>query len=240
MANLNRYEEHQVSIEAGQLYCRDYPGQGRAFVMMHGFPDNLHVYDYLVPFLTGAGRRVVTFDFLGFGQSDKPAEAVCGFAQQLADLEAVVDHFCLDPVIPVSHDAAGPAALNYALAHPDRTAKVVVLNSAYADLPSAEWPELIMGTGRFVGPKKIDVSLNSGGSRMVRGAEGSSTSARMPRCRTSPASRMYARLPISRRSNSTGYRLTLWSLAAAMSGSRSPRRFAALAARSRLSSPARG
>ncbi|MBI4793130.1 MAG: alpha/beta hydrolase, partial [Deltaproteobacteria bacterium] len=39
---------------------------------MHGFPDNLHLYDRLVPHLTPA-RRVVTFDFLGWGGSDKPA-----------------------------------------------------------------------------------------------------------------------------------------------------------------------
>jgi haloalkane dehalogenase len=32
-------------------------------VLLHGFPDNRHLYDRLVPEL--ARRRVVTFDFLG-------------------------------------------------------------------------------------------------------------------------------------------------------------------------------
>ena len=41
--------------------------------MLHGFPDNLHIYDYVVPYLTAVGRRVVVFDFLGFGQSEKTA-----------------------------------------------------------------------------------------------------------------------------------------------------------------------
>ena len=40
---------------------------------MHGFPDNLHIYDYLIPHLVARGRRVVAFDFLGFGEFDKPA-----------------------------------------------------------------------------------------------------------------------------------------------------------------------
>jgi pimeloyl-ACP methyl ester carboxylesterase len=37
-------------------------------VLLHGFPDDLHLYDRLVPEL--AGRRVVSFDFLGWGASE--------------------------------------------------------------------------------------------------------------------------------------------------------------------------
>ncbi|MBV9941386.1 MAG: hypothetical protein JO262_04580 [Solirubrobacterales bacterium] len=54
---------HWVSFERHRLYVRDYPGRGPAFVLMHGFPDNLHLYDRLVPLLRG--RRTITFDFLG-------------------------------------------------------------------------------------------------------------------------------------------------------------------------------
>jgi len=38
---------------------------------MHGFPDNLHLYDRLSPYLSPP-RRVIAFDFLGWGASDKP------------------------------------------------------------------------------------------------------------------------------------------------------------------------
>jgi pimeloyl-ACP methyl ester carboxylesterase len=58
---------------------------------MHGFPDNLRVYDELIPYLIAGGRRVVTFDFLGFGASDKPVGATYTFKLQLGDMEAVVD-----------------------------------------------------------------------------------------------------------------------------------------------------
>jgi pimeloyl-ACP methyl ester carboxylesterase len=39
---------------------------------MHGFPDNTHLYDRLSPYLSPP-RRVVLFDFLGWGSSDKPS-----------------------------------------------------------------------------------------------------------------------------------------------------------------------
>jgi haloalkane dehalogenase len=67
--------EHWVPRGHGRVYVREYAGIGPAFVLMRGFPDNLHIYDELIPHLVAAGRWVVTFDFLGFGASDKPASA---------------------------------------------------------------------------------------------------------------------------------------------------------------------
>src|SRR5262249_1675437 len=45
--------------------------------------------------------------------------------------------------IPVAHDSSGMAALNYALAHPDRVDSVVMLNSAYCEDSTVIWPEMI-------------------------------------------------------------------------------------------------
>jgi pimeloyl-ACP methyl ester carboxylesterase len=137
------FDEHHVSCGQGRIYARDYAGAGPAFVMMHGFPDNSRIYDDLVPHLVAAGRRVVTFDFLGFGQSDKPAGATYSFVQQLGDLEAVVGHLRLGPVVPVTHDSAGITGLNFAIEHPAQTAALVVLNGAFARIPIGSWPELV-------------------------------------------------------------------------------------------------
>ncbi len=35
------FTEHYVPREQGRVYARDYEGAGPAFVLMHGFPDNL-------------------------------------------------------------------------------------------------------------------------------------------------------------------------------------------------------
>jgi pimeloyl-ACP methyl ester carboxylesterase len=45
------------------LYAELTPGSGVPLVLMHGFPDNTHLYDRLVPQLAGR-RPVVRFDFL--------------------------------------------------------------------------------------------------------------------------------------------------------------------------------
>ena len=137
------FAEHRVTGEQGKIYARDYEGAGPAFVLMHGFPDNLHIYDDLIPYLIAGGRRVVTFDFLGFGESDRPAGAAFGFKQQLGDLEAVVEALGLDQVVPVGHDAAGPAALNFAIEQPDRVASLCILNTFYAATPAIRLPEMV-------------------------------------------------------------------------------------------------
>jgi len=137
------FGEQQVPRGQGSIYARDYSGAGPAFVLMHGFPDNLHIYDDLIPYLVAGGRRVVTFDFLGFGASEKPSGATYSFKQQLGDLEAIVERLALDKIVPVSHDSSGPAAVNFAIEHPDRVQSACILNSLYAEAPSVKYPEFI-------------------------------------------------------------------------------------------------
>jgi haloalkane dehalogenase len=136
--------EHRVSRGQGNVYARDYDGTGPAFVLMHGFPDNLRIYDDLIPFLTAAGRRVVAFDFLGFGASDKPAGASYSFEQQRGDLSAVIQALGLGKVILVAHDSSGIAAINFAVEHPYKVASLCILNSAYDNSPLNVWPEMIV------------------------------------------------------------------------------------------------
>ena len=54
-ATLPAFTEHRVPHAGGSLYVRDFPGSGPAFVLLHGFPDNLHIYDDLIPHLAAAG-----------------------------------------------------------------------------------------------------------------------------------------------------------------------------------------
>jgi haloalkane dehalogenase len=136
--------EHHVSRGHGSLYARDYDGTGPAFVLMHGFPDNLRIYDDLIPYLTAAGRRVVAFDFLGFGASDKPVGASYSFEQQLGDLSAVIQALGLGKCVLVAHDSSGIAAINFAVEHPYKVASLCILNSAYDNSPLNVWPEMIV------------------------------------------------------------------------------------------------
>ncbi len=136
------HREHWIRRGPHQIYARSYPGAGPPLVLMHGFPDNLHLYDRLLPQLLPA-REVVTFDFLGWGRSDKPAGYPYTASNQTDDLDAVIDQLGLEQVVLVAHDASGPPAIDWALAHPGRVAALILLNTYYAWMPQLRRPEAI-------------------------------------------------------------------------------------------------
>ena len=135
------YAEHRILRGASGIYARHYAGTGPALVLMHGFPDNLHIYDRLIPYLRD--RQVITFDFLGWGASDKPTDYPYTSKQQEGDLQAVLDALGVEQVVLVPHDASGPVAINWALDHPERVAALVLLNTYYAEAPTLRFPEFI-------------------------------------------------------------------------------------------------
>src|SRR5215472_2683321 len=137
------YTEHVVQRGPYHLYAREYPGEEPAIVLMHGFPDNLHLYDRLLPWLI-TSRRVVTFDFLAWGASEKPAGYPYTAANQVGDLDAVIEQLRLQQVVLVAHDASGPPAIDWALAHADRVAALVLLNTYYCLMPTLRPPEAIL------------------------------------------------------------------------------------------------
>ena len=136
------FTEQLVPRERHRIYTREYAGEEPATILMHGFPDNLHLYDRLVPHLSPP-RRLVTFDFLGWGASDKPAGYPYTAQNQIGDLDAVITGLKLGQVVLVAHDASGPPAIEWALQHPDRVAALVLLNTYYCAMPTLRPPEAI-------------------------------------------------------------------------------------------------
>ena len=136
------FQEPTVRRDGHRIYVRDYPGEGNPILLMHGFPDNLHLYDRVVPHLTPT-RRVVTFDFLGWGASDKPTAYRTTAQKQLHEVETVIDELGLEKIVLVVHDASGPPGIDWALAHPDRVAALVLLNTYYQWTPSLRRPGAI-------------------------------------------------------------------------------------------------
>lgn len=136
------YQETFVQRNQHRIYVRDYPGEEPPVVLMHGFPDNLHLYDRLFPYLSPP-RRVITFDFLGWGASDKPAGYRYTTSNQVGDIDAVITQLGLRQMILVAHDASGPPAIDWALDRSERVAGLVLLNTYYCDMPTLRAPEAI-------------------------------------------------------------------------------------------------
>jgi haloalkane dehalogenase len=119
-----------------------YRNQKPTIILMHGFPDNQHLYDLLIPSLAKQ-HHVVSFDFLGWGYSAKPPKHLYDVASQRADLAAVIDELKLNEVILVAHDLSGQSAIDWALDNPEKTSALVLLNTYYSAMPTLKAPDAI-------------------------------------------------------------------------------------------------
>lgn len=103
-------------------------GNGPLVVLLHGFPDYWYGWRHQLPALA-QHFRVVAIDLRGFNQSDQP-KGVENYAldKLLGDVDAVLKHFKCQQATIVGHDWGGYIAWRYAMAHPDKTERLIILN----------------------------------------------------------------------------------------------------------------
>lgn len=103
-------------------------GSGPLCVLIHGFPDFWYTWREQMPELA-KHFQVVAIDQRGYNLSDKP-EGVDNYRVEklVADVDAVVDHFKAKKAIIVGHDWGGMVAWTYAMQHPDKMDRLVILN----------------------------------------------------------------------------------------------------------------
>jgi haloalkane dehalogenase len=133
-------DERRVGTPHGSIFVRETPGDGPAVVLMHGFPDDQRIYARLSPLLSP--RRAVTFDFLGYGRSERSDTAGFGPEDHAAQITAVLDALEITEAVLVGHDASGPDAVFYALAYPERVARLALLNTMFGRRDTLMMPEM--------------------------------------------------------------------------------------------------
>lgn len=109
-------------------------GQGdRAFVLVHGFTGCRADWETQLPALAKLGRTIA-IDQRGQGESDRADRATYHFAQLADDLRGFADALGLERFDLLGHSMGGMVAQRFALAHPDRVASLVLMDTASASL----------------------------------------------------------------------------------------------------------
>lgn len=61
---------HQVKVDGVELHVVEAgPADGKAVLLLHGFPDSAELWRFQIPALAAAGYHVVAADLRGFGRS---------------------------------------------------------------------------------------------------------------------------------------------------------------------------
>jgi pimeloyl-ACP methyl ester carboxylesterase len=103
-------------------------GHGPLVVMLHGFPDYWYTWRDQIPALS-KHFQVVALDLRGYNKSDQPKGVESYKMEKLVgDVEAVLKHFKQDKAVIVGHDWGGAIAWAFAMTHPEKTDRLVILN----------------------------------------------------------------------------------------------------------------
>ena len=134
------FEPHYVELDGLRMHFVDEgDGDGPPILFLHGEPTWSYLYRTMVTGLSGAGRRVAP-DLFGFGRSDKPTDrAFYTYDRHAASFTSFVERLDLTEMTLVVHDWGGPIGLRFAVEHPERVARLVVLNTDVFAV-SDRWP----------------------------------------------------------------------------------------------------
>jgi len=124
--------ESRIAVQGARLYCREV-GSGAPMIVLHGGPD--FDISYLLPELDRLSDKfhLIYYDQRGRGRSAdhvKPEDVT--LKSELTDLDEVREHFHLDKVVLLGHSWGAVLALEYALRHPERVSRLVLMDPAPA------------------------------------------------------------------------------------------------------------
>ncbi len=125
-----------VSIDGGVThYSVEGPEDGRPIVFVNSLGLDLRMWDDVASILR-SNYRIVRYDKRGHGLSDCPP-APYSLDQYVSDLNSLVEYLGLPPAALVGISIGGMIAMEFAAAHPDLVAHLVLFDTA-ARIGSAE------------------------------------------------------------------------------------------------------
>jgi proline iminopeptidase len=144
--------EGHIAVNGAELYVREI-GQGTPMIVLHGGPD----FDssYLLPEMDRLADKfhLIYYDQRGRGRSAervRPEDVT--LESEMADLDAVREHFHLEKVVLLGHSWGTVLALEYALRYPERVSHLLLLDPApastadivrFRDERVQKWPVLM-------------------------------------------------------------------------------------------------
>jgi haloalkane dehalogenase len=123
------FEPHYAEVDGMRVHYVD-EGEGNPVWFMHGEPTWSYLWRKVLPPVRDAGFRCIAPDMPGFGRSDKPTDQDWySYDAHVAAMGALLVQLDLHDVTFVVHDWGGPVALRLAVEHPDRVARLVILDT---------------------------------------------------------------------------------------------------------------
>ncbi len=123
------FEPSYAEVDGLRLAYLD-EGEGRPVVFFHGEPTWSFLWRRVIPPVRDAGFRCIAPDYAGFGRSDKPTDlGWYTYDRHVELMSTLLAELDVREATAVVHDWGGPIGLRLAVEHPDRFARIVVMET---------------------------------------------------------------------------------------------------------------
>lgn len=111
-------------------------GKGQPLVLIHGFGEDRHIWDGMVPSLAGAARLILP-ELPGTGNS--PLENTVSMESMAAAINTILDQEGIQQAVLIGHSMGGYISLAFAALFPERLKALGLFHStAFADPPAKQ------------------------------------------------------------------------------------------------------
>lgn len=121
------FASNYFNVNGQRLHYID-EGKGETILFVHGTPSWSFDFRNIIKGLK-TDYRCIAVDHIGFGLSDKPEHYDYSTQNHSMTLEKFVVAKKLDDITLVVHDFGGPIGLRFAIDHPEKVKRLVILNS---------------------------------------------------------------------------------------------------------------
>jgi haloalkane dehalogenase len=123
------FESRYREVEGLRLAHLD-EGDGAPVVFVHGEPTWSFLWRHVLVPVRDAGFRCIAPDLAGFGRSDKPIELDWySYDRHVAHTASLLEELDVRDATIVVHDWGGPIGLRLAVEHPQRIARIAILDT---------------------------------------------------------------------------------------------------------------
>jgi len=128
----------QNTLIRGQRIANGVHGAGEPVVLIHGTPSSSYIWRNVVPELVDTGYKVLLFDLLGYGLSERPWDSAVdtSVTGQVPILKGSLEHWGLDRTHIVAHDIGGAVAQRFCIFNPQSVKSLTLIDTVSFD----SWP----------------------------------------------------------------------------------------------------
>ncbi|MDP2640940.1 MAG: alpha/beta hydrolase [Candidatus Yanofskybacteria bacterium] len=125
---MEKAQEQKIKLDARTAFLKS-AGEGRNLLIIHGWGGSSDSWAKVQEHLAGSGFRVIVPDIPGFGKTPAP-EQVWGTDEYAAWIDALAGQLHLQSFVLLGHSFGGQMAIKYALLHPDKVEKLILVAPA--------------------------------------------------------------------------------------------------------------